>query len=443
MSRQGLDTLLFNAPRDDAAAIFPGLRSMVWLRYACLGVVGLCCLMALEGHLFGIEVFYSFHGKAVFSVPTLVAMSLSAAAVLLQHPLRGVGRPEGSLWLAVIVTAIASRVLHERGLSVGPGEMGANTAVSFVLLAVGQLSFARLRQASFTLSMMSMTLPFLALSGYLYNEPRISGAMSLSTSIALLCLGIASTARFARRPMMRSVISASRVGHAIRVTTLLWVGWLVMTSIAMRMADPEARELMAVFMLILSSIAAVIAMLHIAQNAEQRRLRHRSRDRSVAGALERDSLTGLHDRRMAELFMHSFGSQSAVSLMLIGIDQWGAAQRRLGPDAAEEMFRQMCSALRAEVGADEQLVMWQKGRVLVMSRAASAEWIKQRAEQLRNCAMSGLSGDEGADQWTVSAGASCTRKGDTSMEPGIFRAISALVEAERVGCDRVVLALVA
>ncbi|NIY99665.1 hypothetical protein HC022_26680, partial [Salipiger sp. HF18] len=112
-------------------AAFPGLRSMIWVRWASLSLVVMLCLMAIEGHVYAIPHFYAPYGESVFSVPTVVAALLSLCAVLLQHPLRAVTRAEATLWSLVIVTAFVARALHEQGIRIGSGEMGINTGVSF------------------------------------------------------------------------------------------------------------------------------------------------------------------------------------------------------------------------------------------------------------------------------------------------------------------------
>ncbi|SDF01594.1 GGDEF domain-containing protein, diguanylate cyclase (c-di-GMP synthetase) or its enzymatically inactive variants [Salipiger thiooxidans] len=429
--------------RDQSVAAFPGLRSMIWVRWASLSLVVMLCLMAIEGHVYAIPHFYAPYGESVFSVPTVIAALLSLCAVLLQHPLRAVTRAEATLWSLVVVTAFVARALHEQGIRIGSGEMGMNTGVSFILLAVGQMTFGRLRHAPFVLSLLSMMLPFTALMGYLFAQPALFGAMSLPTCLMFLALGTACSARFARRPMMRALISGSQVGQASRLTLAAWCGWLAGEALVLKLVPPAFYTLSMFVLLVISSIFVFIMVLYLAMKAEQHRVRRKTRNRFLVEALHRDGLTRLYGREMGTLYMQCYGPTASVAMIMIGVDHWEELVARKGTETAERLLRRISGALYLDSGSEELLIRWDDGRFLLLSYALTPETLKDRAERLRQKA--GATGDLGGDlsEVSISAGAACARRGDVTLEPAALRARAALLEAERAGCNRVVLSLVA
>ena len=112
-------------------------------------------------------------------------------------------------------------------------------------------------------------------------------------------------------------------------------------------------------------------------------------------------------------------------------------------ETAERLVRRISGALYLDSGSEELLIRWDDGRFLLLSYALTPETLKDRAERLRQKA--GATGDLGGDlsEVSISAGAACARRGDVTLEPAALRARSALLEAERAGCNRVVLSLVA
>ncbi|MCR8547114.1 diguanylate cyclase [Salipiger sp. P9] len=432
----------FTAPVDRHGT--PRLRGLVWVRWACLSLVALLCIVAIEGHVYAIPNFYAPAGGSVFSIPTIVATALAFSAMLLQRPLGRPSRTETGLWALVIAVCLGARYAHGAGLSLGTGEMGVNTAVSFVLLALGHLSFGRLQTTSFALSLLALLPPFVALFGYLNWHAGFFGAMSLSTSVMLLALGTAGMARFARRPLMRALVSPSPVGRATRFMLLLWIGWLLGEALIMKLVPGSLRSVTLMALLMISAISCLGAILYLGMNAEVRRLHRRGDDRCLARAMRRDALTGLHTPEMAGLYMRGFGPKNAVGLIMLGLDHAEKLNDRHGAGTTDRILRVLSARVAAALGPDEVLVRWGEGALLALTNGLGQEALEARAEALRALG-TGLTG-EGAESlpaFTLSAGAVRARRGDVTLEPAAQRAEAALREAERAGCNRVVLTVAA
>ena len=413
------------------------LRGVIWLRWAALSVVAFLCLMAIEGHVYAIPGLYAPVGAAVFSIPTVLATLLALAATLMQTPLRTVSRLEAVLWGMVIAVAVGAQVLHAQGLSFGAGEMGQNTALSFILLALGQLCFGRLREAPFGLTMMAMALPFLGLCGYLFAQPQMFGAMSLPTSVMLLGLGTAGMLRFMRRPLLRSAIGNSPVGRAARRLLLLWVGWLAISAVILRFVEPAFQSLTMFFVMVLSSVGVFMLVLYLAMLAESRHKLYAHRKGAVAQALLRDPESGLYGSEMARLFMATFGASAPVGIVLVGFETAGGDREKMCPELRGSTLKTLAARLREVLRPEELLTRGTDDRLMILIRDVSGDEIEPRAARLLNAAR-GL--EQNLQGVSVSVGAACSRRGDTAFGPALSRAQGALSEAERAGCNRVVLA---
>ncbi len=416
------------------------LRGVVWLRWASLSVVAFLCLMAIEGHVYAIPGLYAPVGFSVFSIPTVFATMLALAATSMQTPLRTVTRLEAALWGMVIAVAVGAQVLHVQSIRIGAGEMGVNTALSFILLALGQLCFGRLREAPFGLTMMAMALPFLGLCGYLFAEPLMFGAMSLPTSVMLLALGTAGMLRFMRRPLLRSTIGNTPVGRAARRLLLLWVGWLAVCGVILRFVEPAFHSLTMFFVMVLSSVGVFMLVLYLAMLAESRRKLFAHRRGAVAQALLRDPESGLYGPEMARLFMATFGATAPVGVVLIGFESAEDERDGTGAEPRVSTLTKLAARLRDVLRPEEVLTLGTDESLTILIRNMSGDEIEPRAAHLLSAAR-GL--EHSLPGVTISVGAACSRRGDTAFGPALTRAQGALREAERAGCNRVVLARVA
>ncbi|MBY6005782.1 GGDEF domain-containing protein [Salipiger bermudensis] len=413
------------------------LRGVVWIRWAALSVVAFLCIMAIEGHVYAIPGLYAPVGAAVFSIPTVLAALLALAATSMQAPLRTVSRLEAALWGMVIAVSVGAQILHAQGLNFGAGQMGENTSLSFILLALGQLSFGRLRQAPLGLTLLAMALPFIGLCGYLFEQPQMFGAMSLPTSVMLLGLSTAGLLRFVRRPLLRSTIGNSPVGRAARRLLLLWFGWLGASAVLMKIIEPAFQSLTMFFVMVLSSVGVFMLVLYLAMLAEARHKRYAHRKDALAQALLRDPDSGLYGPEMARLFMATFGGAAPMGIVLVGFEAAEGDRDRMSDDARIAALRELAANLGAVLCAEEILTLSADDRLTILIRGIAGDEIEARAGRLLNAAR-GL--ERSLPGVTVSMGAACSRRGDTAFGPALTRAEGALREAERAGCNRVVLA---
>lgn len=415
------------------------LRGAVRLRCACLGLVGLLCVMAIEGHLAGIGRLYSLTGSAIFSIPTILAASLAIGALLLQHLDRRSGPLERALWAGVMLVAVGAQLLHAWGIRIGPGEMGRNTAITLGFLALGQMMYARWRVAPFVLTIFAMPLPFTALVGYLFGRNELFGNMSLQTSVVLLALGLACAVRFARRRSLRALIGTSLIGRLARRSLLGCLGWLVIEALALDFLPPRLRESGLFFFIVLSSIVFLIGVLVLAMFAEEWRRRHERDELALARALERDPVTGLHYRGLGDLYMRTHARTGPVGMMMIGVDNWDWIVLDGGRAVAEHILLRLANVLGQAIDCDDLLLRWDDRRFLILSHRISAETLEPEAERVRDLInLPGTLG-QGLADYTASVGAAIGPHGKLTLQPAVSHALAAVRAAEKSGAGRPVL----
>ncbi|EIE52212.1 hypothetical protein C357_04292 [Citreicella sp. 357] len=407
------------------------LRALMWMRQGCLGIVVLICLMAIEGHVYSVPAFYSLSGDAVLSLPTITATALCCAALLLQRALRGVSRCEAALWGMVIVICGVVPVMQLLGNSIGEGEMGLNTGLSFVCLGTGQILFARMQTLPFVLTMGSVVLPFIGIVGYLFGRTELFGAMSLQTGFVLVALGTASAARYARRPVLRGLLAGSEVGEAARLAVMGWIAWILLGA-ALNWTAPADLQDSAVFIFVaVSGLGGLAVVLLLAMIAENRR-ELRNRDAVALGALmERDPVTGLPYRGLGKLYLRCHARVGPVGMMMIGVDNWDWIVREGGRENAELILRRMSTVIGRAAGRRDMVLRYDDRRFLVLSHGTVGAALARKADRL--CGLLNQSGATGTwmSEYSASVGTAVGRAGEFALEPAVSMALAAVRNAER------------
>ncbi|WP_353472035.1 diguanylate cyclase [Salipiger sp. H15] len=417
----------------------PSLRPLTWTRKVCLVLAGAVLLVAAEGHLYGISRLYAPSGASALSLPTLLAGAGAVTATMLQRPLRRSDRRETLLWLLVIAVCVAAGMGYRLGIALGAGRMGGNTAVTFVLLAGGQLCYRRLPVSSFCLSLMALGLPFVAAIGYLNAAPLLFGAMSISTSVMLLALGTANVARHARRPLLRPLVSGSESGRSVRLILLGWLLLVAVQALAVRFVPGAWLAMSGVTVMVVDALSMLLVILFLGMKYDANATRLRLTEWRLYHAALRDPSTGMRGRASAEVFSATFGPITSLGLILIEIEGMAELSRLHGPAAAERLLRLVSSALGRDIGPEEMLCREEEQGLLVMARNCTLETLGARAEEL--CALAAELRDPEREMAhiTLSAAVVMARRGDGDPAPSIRRAREALRTSRDEGAAKVVL----
>ncbi len=408
-------------------ADFPNLRPLARARSACLLVAGLILLITLEGHLYHIPALYSVVGSSVLSLPTLAAGFFAMMATLMQRPLRQPEYVEWLMWFAVICVCLGAQMLQARGVRIGSGTMGSNTALGFLLLAVSQFGYRRLGRFAFPVYIMSFGPPFLGLLGYLNWEMFLVGAMSLPTAILLLALSGANSVRFARRRSMRPLVSSSPVGRVARTQLIFWMGWLVVAAIVVRWL-PESSGLAEIVLTVVSALAMLGCIVYLASKHDETAANQRRIERRLFEAVMCDPLTKAHTRAAAEVYFAAFGPMSRVGVILFEIAPLKQVNESHGYAVGDGILADAGKLLRNQLEPTELLVRWGGAQFLLLSHGIEAQVLEARATALRD-QLGAIRDPEGEVKSILAlASSACSRPGDRSLAPAVDRANRSLRE---------------
>ncbi|SDG36145.1 diguanylate cyclase domain-containing protein [Alloyangia pacifica] len=417
----------------------PSLRPLAWTRKVCLVLAGAVLLVAAEGHIYGISRLYAPAGESALSLPTLLAGTGAVAATMLQRPLRRSSQRETLVWALVIAVCLITGLGYRAGIEFGAGRMGLNTAISYVLLAGGQLCYRRLPMSSFGLSIMALGLPFVAAIGYLNNAPLLFGQMSLSTSALLLALGVANVARHARKAVLRPLVSGSKSGRAVRGILLAWLALVASQAVSVRFVPAPLLPTSGVAVMVVDALAMLAVILFLGMKYDANATRLRLTEWRLYNAALRDPATGMRGRASAELYSATFGPITSHGLILIEIDDLGALSQRFGPASAERVLRLVAARLQRDLSPEELLCREEELGLLLMCRNCTIGTLGARAEEL--CALAADLRDPEREMMRIdlSAAAVMARRGDGELGPAIRRARAALRQSRSGGSPRVVL----
>ena len=181
-------------------------------------------------------------------------------------------------------------------------------------------------------------------------------------------------------------------------------------------------------------------VLYLAMLAESRHKLYAHRKGAVAQALLRDPESGLYGPEMARLFMATFGGSAPIGIVLVGFETTDGDGDRIGAEHRSATLTKLATRLREVLRPEEVLTLGMDDRLTILIRNMSGDEIEPRAARLLSAAR-GL--EQSQPGVSISVGAACSRRGDTAFGPALTRAQGALSEAQRAGCNRVVLARVA
>ena len=170
----------------------------------------------------------------------------------------------------------------------------------------------------------------------------------------------------------------------------------------------------------------------------ERRMEQLQQDRASAEALaERDSLTGLYNRRAGETFLRNMlaGPDESDALILFDIDRFKSVNDAHGHSAGDAVLKEIAARCATLLRKNDVFARWGGEEFLVLIRGSGEAGIVRVAEDLR--AAVSASPIDAVGTVTASFGVARFKPGD-SKHSWLKRADEALYSAKHAGRDRVV-----
>lgn len=392
-------------------------------------IAGLLLLASLEGQIYRIPALYSAIGDAATSVPTAIAGILALAATVLQRPLQPPAAMEKSMWTGVILTCVLAQFGNVAGITPGAGVMGPNTAMSFLLLSASQIGFRSWRPLAFPLYLLALVPPLVAIFGYLSWERGFFGEMAIFTAILLLALCVANAVRFARRPLLRPLVSGSPAGKAARAMLAVWAFLLALSAAASEWLRVEDSEVAHTVLLLLSALSMLGAIIYLSARFDESSETRRRVERRICDAVLRDPLTRAHTRAAAEIYLAAFGTSSCIGTVLFEIGPVKEINRRHGYAAGDLILSEVARQIRSDLASTELLVRWGGAEFLLLTRGLGMAELEARANDLCERASAVSVESCGLDNIAISAGVALTEPGQIELAAAVDMANRGLCTA--------------
>ena len=149
---------------------------------------------------------------------------------------------------------------------------------------------------------------------------------------------------------------------------------------------------------------------------------------------ERDSLTGLYNRRALEQLWLQQQDIARKGVLLIDVDHFKLVNDNFGHPAGDAVLREIAARCASVVHDDDLLARWGGEEFLVLTKIGDANALTDLAERLRSAIAHEPMFDIG--QVTISIGATLTLLGESNIA-SIQRADNALYRAKANGRNRV------
>lgn len=259
------------------------------------------------------------------------------------------------------------------GTDIGPQrqiQMPFNVAWTFLVLCLGEIARRnRYWLASQVLASIALTIPFVAVTGYLGGLPTFAGAMAPWTVIGTAAMALGLLLATSRRSFVRALTAESEPGRLARrllaTTTLMLV--LGVWMIAQRLDSPSSHLPPDEVLLVYQSafiVALIWVVVTIATVRADRVDRARAfTERFMERTANRDALTGLLTRnkmtRMRRAWRPSNGN--SATQLFIDLDAFRAVNEAFNAEEGDKVLVEVAKRLRAaakghavgRIGGDE------------------------------------------------------------------------------------------
>ncbi len=409
---------------------------------ALLVVIGALCLVQSD-YLFHWQRHIYAPGDAPRTNPlTFLAIVFALAATLSQKPMTRRSRREGGLWCIVLLLAAAfpvSNILSATLLDAEDlGRMGWNTALCLALMASAQILRDRDRDKALALAVLALGPPAVSLPGTLNNVQGFFGSMSLTTTLALLALGLANMVVFARHRKLRGLLRDDENGRLMRGAILFLLALELLFALLNRsgaavtegfragLNTVEMFFLMTLFMIMSARLAR---LMDAARRTEKQLLRD----------LSLDPLTQTATRRAAQHAYENTAGEMRVGVLMVDVDKFKRINDTQGHVAGDAILRAVAEVLKRNVRLTDLVARWGGEEFLVLVRVPDFHALSETAERIRSAVKTDdkLRGDCGV---TVSVGGvMIDPRRAPDLQASVSMADDALYQAKSRGRDRVVL----
>ena len=372
-----------------------------------------------------------------FVVPQTSVLILSFVSLLSALRLYDIASDNDLGTLTAPFSEVAQN-LEGRDLSILTGW---NTAVMFLCISTSVL----LRRAGYAwcaqgAGMMGLSLPLVALTGYLYGITNFYGDMSLTTVIGGILIASATLLRSGRTGFVRAISSPWDSGKYSRLEILILTLVAFGGGFAIQLLLPHSQTSGVPVFVVLMSTAATITIGSCAVVLERNDQMRRRAERIIADMATNDALTGLYNRRFLDehqcnLVANAKNRGAPISVLMIDVDRFKAVNDTYGHAAGDEALRQISNTINKRIRSSDIAVRYGGEELLVLLLNANVKNAEVVANDIRK-QISKIDFSEVASKViTVSIGVAELA---TTMSEAIGSADDALYKAKRSGRNKVV-----
>lgn len=415
-------------------------------------------ILGLVGYVTGAKVLYQPLPTLPGSHPTTLIASAALLCVMLSaHPL--VRLSHWQLGALLLAAAIALWRLVDLSLGIHPDWqgfflwavpveeiarrapvfMGPNTAVAILAIAGGQLLRYWHLPGAFTLAVFGPFLPVASAFGYAYGNDLLHGHMSPPTVIMLLPAGLGGLLHFAHRHGVRFLVWQSPMNALARRQVFygsLFVFGLGMlfTHIPMQ-ATPELMSLFSSLIIwFFVGLIAVGTWAHARTDFDRRMQYRQQAELSV-----QDDLTGVLNRRGAEIAARGLETKSRVGVVMLDLDFFKNINDQHGHAAGDRVLEIVGRLLSENLRSRDVVARWGGEEFLIFLPDTAFEDVVKAAERFRKLIEKMHVPGLPPSSITASLGVALKVEADMALESAIIRADSALYDAKENGRNRVAL----
>ncbi|WP_339107471.1 GGDEF domain-containing protein [Thioclava sp. GXIMD4216] len=267
----------------------------------------------------------------------------------------------------------------------GSTKTAMNTALVFMMLAFARagLETARPARGQF-MALLSLTVLFAALIGYIFDDAGLYGHMSLATVMMSGGLVVALLCRRANKGLMASVMAmgAFRIDLTVSVLGPILIGWTLVTY-ADYGAYAQAISVVVAHIVGLNIILQVIGMRrsHIIER------KRRALEDQRLWDMVTDEVTGIYNRaslraRFAELTEEARQARSALTVIVLDLDGFSAVNSVGGYEHGDEALRRVAQGVLPHLRGEDCFGRAHADEFLVFLPGLRATQVATLARQL-------------------------------------------------------------
>ena len=263
--------------------------------------------------------------------------------------------------------------------------IGFNTSISIIILGLSQLLYIKNWKVSYMLAEFAWIVPVASALSYLFSYDKLSGYMSITSTVLLLLLAGANITQFIRKPVLRGVALDKPTRKLVARQTLIYVIGVFIIGVALATLNIESMDIIVIY-------ATVLIWGSIKLNVQFGNLYSRQR-KSLINAYNKlnqiavhDQLTGALTRRGLNDYIELHHEQT-FALVLIDLDKFKVVNDTYGHNIGDVVLEEFSEIIRSTIRKTDAFVRWGGEEFMILmpesnlvDSLATAETIRLRIE---------------------------------------------------------------